>query len=73
MEQPHLSISDLQLLTGLPRHVIDHAIRRHGPNPCGRVGIARIWRSDDLPRIRQSLEMTARVRESHQNEGGGDV
>ncbi len=55
-----LSIADLRQITGQPRHIITHAIERHGPEPVGRVGITRVWRRDDLPRILESLNKTAR-------------
>ena len=35
-----ISIADVQKLTGEPRHVINHALLRHGPEPAGRIGIA---------------------------------
>ncbi len=55
----HLTIADLRQITGHPRHVITHAIERHGPEPTGRVGITRVWRREDLPRILDSLAKTA--------------
>ena len=54
-----LTIRDLQQITGQPAHVINHAINRHGPTPADHVGIARVWRFDDLPRIQESLAKTA--------------
>jgi hypothetical protein len=55
-----LSIADLRQLTGQPDHVLNHAIRRFGPEPRGRVGITRVWSSDDLPEIQAALAKTAR-------------
>ena len=54
----HLSIADLEQETGLPRHVLNHALRRFGPLPCGRVGMTRIWRQSDLKAVLESLNRT---------------
>jgi hypothetical protein len=54
-----LTISDLRRLTGEPQHIINHALLRYGPEPAGRIGIARVWQRGDLPRIRESLDKTA--------------
>ena len=54
-----ISIADIERITRQPRHVINHAINRHGPEPRGRVGITRIWNESDLPSIKRSLELTA--------------
>lgn len=59
MTADYLSIHDLERLTGEPRHILNHAILRHGPEPRGRVGISRLWAADDLPAIRAALELTA--------------
>jgi hypothetical protein len=53
-----ITVADVQNATGLPRHVIAHAIDRHGPKPTGRIGITRIWDADDMPRILASIERT---------------
>ena len=53
-----VTISDIQRQTGYPRHVVAHAIDRHGPKPSGRVGITRVWDAADLPRILESIERT---------------
>jgi len=55
-----LTISDLRRITGQPAHVINHAVSRHGPSPRGRVGIARVWLPEDLPRIVTSIQRTRR-------------
>ena len=55
-----LTVADLRRITGKPRHVICHALDRHGPEPAGRIGITRVWNRDDLPRIRESLAKTER-------------
>ena len=31
-----LTIADLRRETGEPAHVLDYALERHGPEPCGR-------------------------------------
>ena len=54
-----VSIADLQHHFGLPGHVINYAVRLHGPEPAGRVGITRVWRRDDLPQIAAALRKTA--------------
>lgn len=54
-----LTIKDLEKLTQLPRHVVDHAVRRYGPAPVDRVGIIRLWRSEDLDQVFESLRRTA--------------
>lgn len=53
-----LTISELQAMTGLPRHVINYALERFGPPPRGKVGMTRIWDADDLPQILDSLART---------------
>lgn len=53
-----ITISELRRVTGKPAHVINHAIDRHGPAPAGRIGIARVWRAEDLPRILESIRKT---------------
>ena len=54
-----VSIGDLIDLLGEPRHRVEYAIERFAIKPIGRVGIARIWSVDDVPRIREALESTA--------------
>ncbi len=53
-----LTLSDLRKLTGAAKHVLNHAIDRFGPEPSGRIGIARVWTRDTLPRILESLAKT---------------
>jgi len=53
------TISDLRRITGLPSHVINHALERYGPEPSGRIGIARVWQRDHLTKIQESLRRTA--------------
>ena len=55
-----LSITDLESRTGFPRHTVNYALRVNGIEPAGRVGIARVWREDQLPAIREALERTTR-------------
>jgi len=55
-----VTISDLRRITGLPSHVINHALNRHGPEPSGRIGIYRVWSRDALPEIQRSIARTAR-------------
>lgn len=54
-----LTIADLRRITGEPAHVLNFAIDRHGPQPVGRIGIARVWTEAELPAIRESLRKTA--------------
>jgi hypothetical protein len=54
-----LTISDLCRLVGEPDHIVNHALRRFGPAPRGRIGIARVWLQDDLAALRDSLHRTA--------------
>jgi hypothetical protein len=54
-----LTISDIRRATGQPAHVINHARNRFGPEPAGRIGISRVWRPEDLPAIRESLQRTS--------------
>lgn len=54
----YIGIADIEQLTGLPRHVVNHAISRYGPKPCGRVGITRVWHRSDIHAIRQSIART---------------
>lgn len=55
----YLTISDLARETGEPPHVVNHAIRLHGPEPAARVGIARVWTRAQLSELRKSLGKTA--------------
>lgn len=55
-----LTLGDLRRITGQASHILNHAIERFGPEPAGRVGIARVWNRADLPAILESLERTAR-------------
>jgi hypothetical protein len=54
-----LTIRDIRRATNEPAHVINHALDRFGPAPVGRIGIARVWRPEDLPAIRESLRKTS--------------
>ena len=38
-----LLITDLEQITGQPRHRIDYAVRRFGPQPRSRVFNFRVW------------------------------
>ena len=54
-----LTIADLRRITGEAAHILNHAIDRYGPDPAGRIGNARVWLREDLPRIQESLRRTA--------------
>ncbi len=54
-----LTISDLRRITGEPAHRINHALNRFGPEPAGRIGIARVWRPDQVPALQESLRKTS--------------
>ena len=60
----HITITDLERITGQQRHVLNHAIRLHGPAPADRIGIIRLWRSEDVPRVFESLRKTTRISRS---------
>jgi hypothetical protein len=53
-----LTVADVRRITGQPAHVVNYAIGRYGPEPAGRIGNARIWRPEDLPKIRESIAKT---------------
>ena len=55
-----ICLADIERETGLPRHVINYAINRRGPEPIGRVGITRVWPRSALNEIRTAIERTAR-------------
>lgn len=55
----YLTLGDLRRITGEPAHVLNHALNRFGPEPAGRIGIVRVWRQDQVPAIRASLEKTS--------------
>jgi hypothetical protein len=54
-----ITIADIRHVTGLPAHIVNHALDRHGPAPTGRVGIARVWARSQLNDILESLRKTA--------------
>lgn len=54
-----LSLSDLAAKLGESIHVVNHALRRYGPEPIGRLGMARFWDPSQLPDIQASLRRTA--------------
>jgi hypothetical protein len=54
-----VSIADFRRLTGQPDHVLNHALRRFGPPPRGRIGITRVWSSEDIPAVLSALARTA--------------
>ena len=67
----HLTINDLEELTNQPRHVLNHAIRLHGPAPADRIGVIRLWRREDLADVLLALRKTAansRIRRPEVNE-----
>jgi hypothetical protein len=53
-----ITVSDVRKITGEAAHIVNHAIARFGPEPACRIGITRVWRSEDLPRILESIERT---------------
>ena len=55
-----ISLADLRQLTGHPDHVLNHALRRFGPEPRGRIGITRVWFAEDLPEIQAAIDRTAK-------------
>jgi len=59
-----LTISDLCRLTGVPLHVLGYALRRHGPPPAARIGIARVWGRDQLELVLASLRLTGAIEAS---------
>jgi hypothetical protein len=50
-----LTVADIARQTHERRHVVDHAISVHGPEPTGRVGIIRTWDEELLPQILESI------------------
>lgn len=46
---------DLRKLTGVPMHVLNHALDRDGIEPVARIGPARVWDREQLPAIREAL------------------
>ena len=54
-----VTIVDIEMETGMDRHVVDYAIRRYGPKPYERLGNVRLWRRGDLPRVFEALDKTA--------------
>ncbi len=54
----YITIADIRKHTGLALHVINHALRRHGPEPTDRVGIIRVWPRAALPQIEEALRRT---------------
>ena len=54
-----LTISDLRRLTVAPTHILNHAIDRFGPEPVGRIGIARVWRADQVADVQESSRRTS--------------
>jgi len=55
------TLPDIAAMTGLPYHVIHHALRRHGPPPDGRIGITRVWHCDRLGHILDSIDRTQAI------------
>ncbi len=53
-----LTMSDLRRITGRTTRTINHAIERYGPEPSGRIGIARVWDRSAIPEIREALRKT---------------
>ena len=41
------------------RSVLDHALRTYGPEPIGKVAIARVWSRHQLAAIAESLKTSA--------------
>lgn len=54
-----VSMGDMMKKFGEPRHRLGYVIEKFGIEPIGRVGTARIWSVDDLPRIKEALAQTA--------------
>jgi hypothetical protein len=58
-----LTIHDLCRMTGLPPHVVNHAIRRHGPEPQNRIGLTRVWERDQLELVLAALRLTGAIQD----------
>lgn len=44
---------------GTRYHILNYAVREFGPEPASRVGAVRLWSSDQLPQLAESLAKTA--------------
>ncbi len=53
------TITDLTKVIGKPEHIVNYAVKRHGPDPARRVGITRLWTEDQIPAVRASIARTA--------------
>ena len=54
-----LTIGGLRRIVQVPLHRIEYAIATYGPEPVGRVGIARVWSPQQLPDVVASLRRTS--------------
>ena len=54
-----LTITELGRRLGLPPYVVNYAIIKFRLEPATRIGIARVWSENDLPKIREAVEKTA--------------
>ena len=70
-DQQPMTIGDIARATGQPEHRVKYAIKRHNIEPAGRVGITRIWRREDLPRIGMALSNTAASPQGRRRTIGG--
>ena len=61
-----LTIGQLQSHFGVSRAVLDHAVRTYGPEPVGRIAVARVWPREQLCAISESLQASA-SRRTRQN------
>lgn len=55
-----MTISDLCREFGEPEHVVNHALKSHGPPPAARIGAARVWTRQQLDAVRSALRETAK-------------
>lgn len=45
---------------GVRYHILNYAVREFGPEPASHVGAVRLWSSDQLPQLAESLAKTAK-------------
>jgi hypothetical protein len=58
----YLTVRDIARQTGRPFHVIKYAIAAHNIREAGRVGVIRLFTSDQLPAIEAALASTSKRR-----------
>ena len=50
-----LTLGQISERLHVPQHRAKYALTQYDIQPIGRVGILRVWREDDLPRIKSAL------------------